>query len=320
MFPFSFASWCRCSLLPEYNAAVTKSSAVCATEQRNPRSKGLDRLSTRAILQLMNREDAKVALAIRRVIPALTRAVDSIGNALESGGRLFYVGAGTSGRLAVLDALECSPTFGTPPRLVQAIVAGGPRALTAALERAEDSAAQGARDLAARKTSSRDVVVGITASGATPYVLGALRYARRKGAATIGVTSCPGAPLERAVRIPITVQAGPEVLAGSTRLKAGTAQKMVLNMLSTATLVRLGRVYDNWMIDLALTNHKLRERGLRILSQAAGKPLPAARHALRQSGHSLRVALVMLKRNAGVRRAQALLRNARGDLRRALNE
>jgi N-acetylmuramic acid 6-phosphate etherase len=268
----------------------------------------------------MNREDAKVTLAIRREIPVLTRAVDAIVTALRAGGRLFYVGAGTSGRLAVLDAVECPPTFGTPPRLIQALMAGGPRALTAALESAEDSAAQGARDLAVGNLSSRDIVVGITASGATPYVLGALRYARRKGAATIGITSCLGSPLERTARISVALDAGPEVLAGSTRLKAGTTQKMVLNMLSTAALVRLGHAYDNWMIDLALTNHKLRERGLHILSQAAGKPLPAARHALRQSGYSLRVALVMLKKNVSVQRAHALLRNAQGNLRRALNE
>ena len=292
----------------------------CATEQRNPRSKGLDRLSTRAILQLMNREDAQVIRAIRREIPELTRAGDAIVDALRSGGRLFYVGAGTSARLAVLDAVECPPTFGTPRRLIQPLMAGGSRALTAALESAEDSAAQGARDLAAKHISWRDIVVGITASGATPYVLGALRYARRKGAATVGITSCPGSPLERVARISVALDAGPEVLTGSTRLKAGTAQKMALNMLSTAALVRLGHVYDNWMIDLALTNRKLRERGLRILSQAAGKPLAAARHALRQSGHNLRVALVMLKRNVDAQRARALLRNAQGNLRRALNE
>ncbi|MGA2482746.1 MAG: N-acetylmuramic acid 6-phosphate etherase [Candidatus Acidiferrales bacterium] len=290
------------------------------TERRNARSLGLDRLSTRAILQAMNREDARVVPAVRREIRPIARAVDAIVQALKNGGRLFYVGAGTSGRLAVLDAAECPPTFGISPRLVQAIIAGGRRALTDAAEGDEDSAAQGARDLARKKLSSRDVVVGITASGGTPYVLGALRQARRKRATTVGITSNPRSLLARAVHISIGPDAGPEILAGSTRLKAGTVQKMVLNMLSTAAMIRLGRVYDNWMIDVALTNRKLRARGLRILTEASGRPPSISRHALRQSGHNLRVALVMLKKNVGVKEARNLLRGARGDLRRAFGE
>ena len=303
-----------------YNASVPSPRKTRVTERRNPRSRGLDRLSTRAILNTMNREDEKVARAVRREIPAMARSVEAIVRAIPSGGRLIYVGAGSSGRLAVLDAAECPPTFGTSPRLVQALIAGGRRALTTAAERAEDSAAQGARDLAAKKVTTRDVVVGIAASGDTPYVLGALQHARRKGATTVGLTSDRASVLGRGAHISIAPDVGPEILAGSTRLKAGTAQKMVLNMLSTAAMVRLGRVYGNWMIDVALASRKLRERGLRILSEAGGRPLSAARHALRQSRHNLRVALVMLRKNVGAGQARRLLRGARGDLRRALGE
>lgn len=268
----------------------------------------------------MNREDEGVARAVGRELPGIARAVDAIVRSLLSGGRLFYVGAGTSGRLAVLDAAECPPTFGTSPRQVQALIAGGRRALVGAVEGAEDSAARGARDLAGRKISRHDVVVGITASGSTQYVLGALRLARRRGAVTVGVTSNRRSPLARSARIVIAPRVGPEILAGSTRLKAGTAQKMVLNMLSTTAFIRLGRVFDNWMIDATLSNQKLRERGMRILVESSGRPVSAARHALRQSGHNLRVALVMLKRSVSAEHARTLLRRARGNLRRALSE
>ncbi len=294
--------------------------AVRRTEQRNPASRGLDRLSSEKILRVMNREDAKVARAVAREIPAIARAVDAIVRAIRNGGRLFYVGAGTSGRLAVFDAAECPPTFGTSPRLVQALIAGGRRALTGAVEGAEDSHANGARDLRRKKLTPRDVVVGIAASGATPYVLGALAYARKRRAVTVAITSNSGSPLARAARIPIVPAVGPEVLSGSTRLKAGTAQKLVLNMLSTAAMARLGHVYDNWMIDVALTNQKLRRRGLRILAEASGRRPSAAAHALRQSGHDLRAALVMLKRGVTAREARNLLRRAGGNLRRALGE
>jgi N-acetylmuramic acid 6-phosphate etherase len=203
---------------------------------------------------------------------------------------------------------------------VQALIAGGRRALVGAVEGAEDSAARGARDLAGRTIGRQDVVVGITASGTTPYVLGALRLARRRGAVTVGVTSSRRSPLARSARIVIAPRVGPEILAGSTRLKAGTAQKMVLNMLSTTAFIRLGRVFDNWMIDATLSNQKLRERGMRILAESSGRPVSAARHALRQSGHNLRVALVMLKRSVSAEHARTLLRRARGNLRHALSE
>ena len=277
-------------------------------------------MTTRELLRLINREDARVAAAVEREVPRIARAVEAIVRALGRGGRLIYVGAGTSGRLATLDAAECPPTFGVPPGVVTAVVAGGRRALTRAVERAEDSTAQGARDLAAKRVSARDVVVGLSASGLTPYVLGALASARRRGALTVGVTSNGRAPLARVSEITIAPQVGAEVIAGSTRMKAGTAQKLVLNMLSTAAMARLGHVYDNWMIDVALTNRKLRQRGLRILVEATGASVAEAARALRQAKHDLRVALVMLKTGAEAAQARRRLKQAGGILRKALGE
>jgi N-acetylmuramic acid 6-phosphate etherase len=288
------------------------------TEQRNPHSRGLDRKSTLEILRVMNREDARVALAVRRELGNITRAVDAIVESLRSGGRLFYVGAGTSGRLAVIDAAECPPTFGTPPSMVQAIIAGGSPALRGAVEGAEDSAANGARDLAAARVRRRDVVVGLTASGTTPYVLGALKLARKRGAATIGVTSNRHSPLHKAADIGIAVETGPEIIAGSTRLKAGTSQKMVLNMLSTAAMIRLGKSYDGWMINVALTNQKLQRRGARILEESSDVTTAVAERALRQAGDNLPIALVMLKSGTDSREAQRRLKQAGGNVRLAL--
>lgn len=290
------------------------------TERRNPASKNLDRLSARHIVTLMNREDHKIAQAVMRELPAVAGAADAIVHAIQCGGRLFYVGAGTSGRLGVLDAAECAPTFGTPRTQVQALIAGGRRAVTNAVEGAEDSEQNGERDLKRKKLSLRDVVVGIAASGTTPYVLGALRYARRCKAATVAVTANRNMPVQRVADIVIAPEVGPEVLTGSTRLKAGTAQKMVLNMLSTTAMVRLGHAYENLMIDLLNTNEKLSDRSARILADASGKTVSAARHALRQSGHSLRIALVMLKCGLDAKAAKRKLRNAGGNLRHALGE
>ncbi len=265
------------------------------TEQRNPRTRCIDARSAIEIVKAIHREDATVTKAVATALPAIARAVTAIAQALQNGGRLIYVGAGTSGRLAALDAAELPPTFGTSPRIVQAVIAGGRRALTRAVEGAEEDRAQGARDLAARRVSHKDAVVGIAASGSTPYVLGALEFARRLGAITVGVTSNPRASITHVAKISIVTPTGPEVIAGSTRLKAGTAQKMVLNMLSTATMIRLGRVYDNWMIGVALTNRKLQARGLRILREAAGASVADATRALRQSGHKMDVSLIMLE-------------------------
>ena len=290
------------------------------TEHRNPASRHLDRLSSTAILRLMNREDRKVAILVGKEIPAIARAVDVIVRSIRKGGRLIYVGAGTSGRLAVLDASECPPTFGVSRDLVQARIAGGRRAVTEAVEGAEDSVANGARDLRTVKLTSKDVVVGIAASGTTPYVLGALKYARQRRATTVAVTSNRRSPMARLARIVIAPDVGPEVVTGSTRLKAGTSQKLVLNMLSTASMARLGHVYENLMIDVILTNEKLRGRAKRILAEASGKDLSASEHALRQSGHNLRVALIMLRLGISTSEARKKLTNAKGNLRRALGE
>jgi N-acetylmuramic acid 6-phosphate etherase len=265
----------------------------------------------------MNREDRLVPLAIAKELGPIARAVEIVAKSLEQGGRLIYVGAGTSGRLAALDAAECPPTFGVPSRLVQAVVAGGRRALTRAAEGVEDSAPQGARDLAARQIGPRDVAIGVTASGTTPYVLGALRFARTRGAKTVLLTSNRNSPACRAAQITIAPQTGPEVIAGSTRMKAGTAQKLILNMLSTTAMIRLGRVYNNWMVDLSMSNAKLRSRGLRILEEATGASAAEARRALSQSG-SLRVALLMLKTGASASEARRRLQRTGGNLSQAL--
>jgi len=288
------------------------------TEQRNPRTRGLDTKSTIEILRVLNREDQRVALAVRRVLPNIARAVDAIVASFRRGGRLVYIGAGTSGRLAVLDAAECPPTFGTRPKMVQALIAGGAKALRGAVEGAEDSASNGARDLAKAGVTRRDVVVGIAASGTTRYVLGGVEWAKRRGCVTVAVTSNPKSPLACRAQIAITPETGQEAIAGSTRMKAGTAQKMVLNMLSTTAMVRLGRVYENWMIYVALTNQKLRRRGARILTEAAGVSASAAEHALRQTAHDLPAALVMLKTGANAVAARRSLRKSGGNARQAL--
>jgi N-acetylmuramic acid 6-phosphate etherase len=290
------------------------------TEQRNPASKNLDCFSAAQIVRLMNRADRKVAVAVGRELPAIARAVKAIVRAIENGGRLFYVGAGSSGRMGVLDAAEIAPTFGTSPGLVQALIAGGRRAVTSAVEGAEDSVRNGEDDLRERRFSGRDIIVGIAASGTTPYVLGALKYARKRKATVIALSSNRRMPITRLADIVIAPEVGPEVVTGSTRLKAGTAQKLVLNMLSTAAMVRLGHVYENLMIDAVLTNKKLEDRALRILVEASGKSMSAGRRALRQAGHDIRLALVILKRDVAAAEARRLLNSAGGNLRAALNE
>lgn len=290
------------------------------TEQRNAASKNLDRMTSVEIVRLMNREDRKVAAAVGRQIPAIARAVDAIVRAMQNGGRLIYVGAGSSGRMAVLDAAECPPTFGISKKRMQALIAGGRRAVTGAVEGAEDSVRNAERDLREKKLTSNDLVVGIAASGTTPYVLGALQYARRRKATTMVITSNRHMAVARLAKIVIALEVGPEVLTGSTRLKAGTSQKMVLNMLSTAVMSRLGHVYENLMIDAVLTNQKLWDRALRILAEASGKRVSAAEHALRAAGHNMRVALVMLKLGVEAGEAKRRLQAARGDLRKALGE
>jgi N-acetylmuramic acid 6-phosphate etherase len=290
------------------------------TEERNTASKNLDRMSAFEIVRLMNREDQKVARAVRREIPSIVRAVDAIVERMANGGRLAYAGAGTSGRLGVLDASECPPTFGVSPKLVLAVIAGGKKALIQSVEGAEDRPKDAARDLGKLRITKLDSVVGIAASGTTPYVLGALAYAKRRGALTIGISADRRSPLAKRAHIAITPEVGPEILAGSTRLKAGTSQKMVLNMLSTAVMVRLGHVYDNLMIDVGEANEKLKERAKWILKEASARDVSAVTRALRQSGHDLRLALILLKRRVSATQARRILRESGGNLRRALGE
>jgi N-acetylmuramic acid 6-phosphate etherase len=290
------------------------------TERRLAASRNLDRMTALQIVRLMNREDRKVAAAVRPELAAIARAVEAIAEGIRSGGRLIYLGAGSSGRMALLDAAECPPTFGVSQKVVQAVIAGGKRAILHAVEGAEDGERNGERDLRAKKLSRKDVVVGITASGTTPYVVGALEYARKRGAVTVAVTSNRRSRIARAAKIVIAPETGAEVLTGSTRLKAGTAQKMVLNMLSTAAMARLGHVYENLMIDVAPTNEKLSGRGVKILAAASEQNVPTAEHALRQAGHDLRAALVMLKMGMSAREAKRRIDGCQGNLRRALGE
>jgi len=276
-------------------------------------------LPTEDALRIINAEDRKVAAAVEREIPAIARAVDAIVGAIEQGGRLFYLGAGTSGRLGVLDASECPPTFSVPPELVQGIMAGGETALSRATETTEDDPGIGVRDLRARGFSARDILVGITASGRTPYVLGAVAEANRMGAVTVGLCCAPDSELSRLVSISIAPLVGPEVVAGSTRLKSGTAQKLVLNMLSTGTFIRLGYVYGNLMVNVQPKNVKLVDRARRIVSQATGVSYERAGELLAESGSSVRVAILMGK--AGVDRgaAERRLAAAGGRISKALD-
>jgi N-acetylmuramic acid 6-phosphate etherase len=266
-------------------------SALPITEQENPRSKDLSSQSTAEIVALMNEEDALVATAVKRVLSDIVKAVDEIVARLAKGGRLFYIGTGTSGRLGVLDASECPPTFGVSPELVQGVIAGGYDACYRAVEASEDDADASAADLKRRGFSGGDVLVGIAASGRTPYTVGAIKFARSLGAFTVGLTCVSGSPITEAAELSIVPVVGPEVLTGSSRLKAGTAQKMVLNMISTATMVRLGYVSGNRMSNLQARNVKLRERAVRIVMAETGLDQEAARAALEAAGFDLRVVL-----------------------------
>src|SRR5215218_3539473 len=271
---------------------MTTETALPITEQENPRSKDLSSQSTAEIVALMNDEDATVAAAVKRVLGDVVKAVDETVARLAKGGRLFYTGTGTSGRLGVLDASECPPTFGVSPELVQGVIAGGYDACYRAVEASEDDAEAGAADLKQRGFGAGDVLVGIAASGRTPYTVGAVKFARAIGAFTIGLTCVPGSPITEAAELSIVPVVGPEVVTGSSRLKAGTAQKMVLNMLSTATMVRLGYVRGNRMSHLKAGNTKLKDRAVRILMNETGLASEAATSLLVESGNNVSVALV----------------------------
>ncbi len=288
------------------------------TEQQNRVSPDLDQLSALEIAALMNRQDAKVLRAVRRALPAIATAIDLVRERLEQGGRLIYVGTGTSGRIGALDAAECPPTFGTDPEMVQSVLAGGDQSLSKASEASEDSAELAMRDIAARKPRRKDVVVGLSASGSTPYTIAALKYARKKGAATIAVVCNPASELAKFAEVAIEADVGPEVLAGSTRLKAGTAQKMICNMITTGAMARLGYVYGNLMVNLQMKNQKLSERGITILQRAAKVDRATAIAALDAADRKLSVALVMLCANVSKAEAIRRLRRARGNVRHAI--
>jgi N-acetylmuramic acid 6-phosphate etherase len=288
------------------------------TEQENPRSRDIASMSIADAVALINDEDAGVAAAVRLVLPDVVRAVEGIVARLEQGGRLIHVGTGTSGRLGVLDASECPPTFGVPPDLVQGLIAGGYEACHKAVEASEDDADAGARDLAGRGVGARDAVVGIAASGRTPYTIGAVAHARRLGAFTVAVTCVPGSAITSAVDVAIVPVVGPEVLAGSSRMKAGTAQKMVLNMLSTVAMIRLGYVTGNRMTNMRARNTKLHARALRILEAETGVGEAEAGAALERAAHDLPTAIVMLKAGCAPEAAAQALAAANGLIAKAV--
>lgn len=297
-----------------------------STEQRNPASMDIDARSIAEILKIMSAEDKKVAPAVEKELRYIEKAVEVVVRAIKSGGRLLYAGAGTSGRLGVLDAVECPPTYGTPPELVQGMIAGGEKAMFRAQEGAEDKEENGARDVDEHKVNDKDVVCGIAASLRTPYVVGAVKRAKQLGAKTLYVTTNPRGKvyspefteLAKVIDIAICPEVGPEVIMGSTRMKSGTAQKLVLNMITTATMVRLGKVYENMMIDLQMTNLKLRERAKRVVMTITGVGYEEAADFLEQAGGHVKTALVMIKAGVSRDEAQKRLKKADGFVRAAI--
>jgi N-acetylmuramic acid 6-phosphate etherase len=294
--------------------------AKLETEARNPATFDLDRLEPLALVEVLHRENYKVAEAVEPLLPHIAQLVEIVAQRLANGGRLFYVGAGTSGRLGVLDASECHPTFGVPPEMVQGIIAGGPKALTTPVEGAEDDREAGAAEIRARGVGPKDVVVGIAASGRTPFVLGALEAAQASGAVTAAVVNVREATMSRYAHFTLAAITGPEALAGSTRLKAGTAQKMILNLITTGAMVRMGKVYQNLMVDLRATNTKLRDRAIRIVVEAAGTDRKQAEQALEACDWECKTAIVMLRGHMDAATARARLQAAGGRVREALGE
>ncbi len=288
------------------------------TEQRNPNSMHVDSLSALEIVQLMNQEDKQVPLAIEKCLPQIAQAVECIVAAFQQGGRLIYIGAGTSGRLGVLDASECPPTFGVSPEMVKGIIAGGERALRHPIEGAEDSKEQAVIDLQTIQFSSKDVLVGIAASGRTPYVVGALEYAKSLGSATVSIASNPNSAMANIVDIAIDTVVGPEVLTGSSRLKSGTAQKLVLNMLTTASMILMGKCYQNLMVDVQASNEKLKARAIRIVMQATDCDKALAEETLKQADQNAKLAIMMILSGLDRAQAEALLEKHQGKLQLAL--
>ncbi len=288
------------------------------TEQRNPNSMNVDSLSALEIVQLMNEEDKQVPLAIEKCLPQIAQAVERIVAAFQQGGRLVYIGAGTSGRLGVLDASECPPTFGVSPEIVKGIIAGGERALRHPIEGAEDSKTQAVVDLQTIQFSSKDVLVGIAASGRTPYVIGALEYAKSLGSVTVSIASNPNSAMANIVDIAIDTVVGPEVLTGSSRLKSGTAQKLVLNMLTTASMILMGKCYQNLMVDVQASNEKLKARAIRIVMQATDCDKALAEETLKQADQNAKLAIMMILSGLDRAQAEALLEKHHGKLQLAL--
>jgi len=284
------------------------------TEQRNPNSMNVDSLSALEIVQLMNDEDKQVPLAIEKCLPQIAQAVERIVAAFQQGGRLVYIGAGTSGRLGVLDASECPPTFGVSPEMVKGIIAGGERALRHPIEGAEDSKAQAVFDLQTIHFSSKDVLVGIAASGRTPYVIGSLEYAKSLGSVTVSIASNPNSAMANIVDIAIDTVVGPEVLTGSSRLKSGTAQKLVLNMLTTASMILMGKCYQNLMVDVQASNEKLKTRAIRIVMQATDCDKALAEETLKQADQNAKLAIMMILSGLDRSQAEALLEKHQGKL------
>lgn len=289
------------------------------SETRNPQTMDLDCLSTLEMVERFNQQDALVAGAVEKTLPEVARAVDAASDSLKAGGRLIYMGAGTSGRLGVLDASECPPTFGVPHGLVIGLIAGGPGALLKAVEGAEDNQQLGEDDLKALNLTVNDMVVGLAASGRTPYVIGGLRYARNLGCRTAAISCNPGSAIAQEAEIAISPVVGPEALTGSTRLKSGTAQKLVLNMISTGAMVKLGKVYQNLMVDMKATNIKLVDRACRIVVEATGATREEAEQALKQTDYEVKPAILMILTGVDAPTAQARLADSRGYLRPALN-
>ena len=288
------------------------------TEQRNPNSMHVDSLSALEIVQLMNEEDKQVPLAIEKCLPQIAQAVECIVAAFQQGGRLVYIGAGTSGRLGVLDASECPPTFGVSPEMVKGIIAGGERALRHPIEGAEDSKAQAVVDLQTIQFSSKDVLVGIAASGRTPYVIGALEYAKSLGSVTVSIASNPNSAMVNIVDIAIDTVVGSEVLTGSSRLKSGTAQKLVLNMLTTASMILMGKCYQNLMVDVQASNEKLKARAIHIVMQATDCDKALAEETLKQADQNAKLAIMMILSGLDRAQAEALLEKHQGKLQLAL--
>jgi N-acetylmuramic acid 6-phosphate etherase len=290
------------------------------TEGRNPASQNIDELSTEAMLRVINDEDKKVALAVEAIVPQIAQVVDGITQAFSKGGRLIYCGAGTSGRLGILDASECPPTFGTPRSQVVGLIAGGHTAILQAVENAEDNVEQGAQDLRDIQFNANDVLVGIAASGRTPYVLGALAYARQQGAFTAALTCNPNSPMSQAANVALTPVVGPEVVTGSSRMKAGTAQKLVLNMLTTGAMIRSGKVYGNLMVDVEATNQKLVQRQVNIVKQATDCDDATAQQALAACNGHCKTAIVMVLAGLTAAEAKSLLSQNQGFIRNALRD